>query len=105
MKTLNAVLIVFALPSLWGQNPTPATPSTGQGNSLLVRGLNALGPEDPAPISKRQRFNNYIIYTVGPMALIGNAAAAGLQQAADSPHEWGQGGEGYGKRFGHNMAY
>ena len=37
--------------------------------------------------------------TVGPFALARIAASAGLQQANDSPEEWGQGMEGYGKRF------
>lgn len=47
----------------------------------------------------RQRFRRYINSTVGPFALIGVAAGAGIEQADDSPKEWGQGAKGYGKRF------
>ncbi|HXA51296.1 MAG TPA: hypothetical protein VNV86_13365 [Candidatus Acidoferrum sp.] len=43
--------------------------------------------------------------TVGPFTFVAEAASAGIQQANDSPHEWGQGGEGFGKRLGNNMAY
>jgi hypothetical protein len=42
---------------------------------------------------------------VGPLTLIAEGASAGIQQWRDSPHEWGQGGSGYQKRFCNNMAY
>src|ERR1035437_613368 len=34
-----------------------------------------------------------------PWALAGSAAYAGILQAFDTPHVWGQGAGGYGKRF------
>lgn len=105
MKTLTAVLFVCALPVLWGQSANPPSASTGQGNSLLIRGLNYLGPADPAPIGKGERFQNYVVNMAGPLAILGEAAGAGIGQWNDSPHEWGQGGEGFGRRFGSNMAY
>jgi hypothetical protein len=37
--------------------------------------------------------------TIGKRALLGAAAGAGIQQAQNSPHEWGQGWAGLGKRF------
>jgi hypothetical protein len=40
----------------------------------------------------------------GPAAIAGMAAYAGLLQEADSPREWGQGGEAYGKRFASTAA-
>ena len=38
------------------------------------------------------------------LSLAGSALSAGIGQAEDYPHGYGQGGEGYGKRFGANMA-
>ncbi len=42
--------------------------------------------------------------SVGPLALLGDAAYAAILQEADTPTEWGQGGSGYGKRFGSTVA-
>jgi hypothetical protein len=67
--------------------------------------LKLFEPDDPAPIGPKQRFRNYVNSAVGPLPIIGSAAVAGVQQADNSPHEWGQGAEGYFKRFGNNMAY
>jgi len=36
---------------------------------------------------------------------VGWAAYAGLQQARNDPRQWGQGAEGYGKRFASNAGY
>lgn len=47
----------------------------------------------------KHRFNRYVKNTVGPFSLLRSAASAGLQQWKNSPEEWGQGMEGYGKRF------
>jgi hypothetical protein len=49
--------------------------------------------------SSRERFKSYVSSTIGPFRLARTAAAAGIQQWRDSPEEWGQGAEGYGKRF------
>jgi hypothetical protein len=37
---------------------------------------------------------------VQPQAVLFPAFQAGLNQARNTPHEWGQGAEGYGRRFG-----
>jgi hypothetical protein len=46
----------------------------------------------------------HIKKSVGPLALVGDAAYAAILQEADTPTEWGQGGSGYGKRFGSTAA-
>jgi hypothetical protein len=43
--------------------------------------------------------------TVGPMALVGDAAYAAILQQANAPLEWKQGAEAYGKRFGSMVAW
>lgn len=47
----------------------------------------------------RERFKRYVSSTVGPMALARTGVSAGINQWRDSPEEWGQGAQGYGKRF------
>lgn len=51
----------------------------------------------------RERFNRYVKSTVGPERVLRAAASAGIAQWRDSPEEWGQGAEGYGKRFASRM--
>ncbi len=46
----------------------------------------------------------HIKQSAGPLAIIGDAAYAGILQEADTPTEWGQGGSGYGKRFASTAA-
>ena len=53
--------------------------------------------------TKEERFKRYVKDTVGPWRLLRTAASAGIQQWQDSPEEWGQGMEGYGKRFASNF--
>jgi hypothetical protein len=50
------------------------------------------------------KLNYHLKQSGGPAALVGDAVYAGILQAADTPTEWGQGGSGYGKRFGSTAA-
>ena len=67
---------------------------TGQTNSSSA--INNNGYVFP---SAKRRFNRYVNSTVGPSSLLRNAASAGIQHWDNSPLEWGQGMQGYGKRF------
>ena len=60
-------------------------------------------PDDYVFPDKEKRFKRYVRSTIGPFTILRNAAGAALEQWNDSPEEWGQGAEGYGKRFGSNM--
>ena len=55
---------------------------------------------DPAPLNARQKFKLAWKSTTDPVTIAGGAFLAGLQQAADQFSGYGQGMEGYGKRFG-----
>lgn len=50
-----------------------------------------------------QRLRRYVRNMFGPASLAKNAAAAGISQWKHTPEEWGQGAEGYGKRFASNV--
>lgn len=49
--------------------------------------------------SSEERTKRYVRGLVGPFALARMATSAGINQWRDHPEEWGQGAEGYGKRF------
>jgi hypothetical protein len=63
-----------------------AIPVTGLAQPIVALGVN-------------DKLSYHLQKSVGPLALVGNAAYAGILQEADTPTEWGQGGSGYSKRF------
>lgn len=50
--------------------------------------------------SEKTKMANYGFDAIGPYPILGAAFAAGINQAFNTPPEWKQGAEGYGKRFG-----
>jgi hypothetical protein len=57
-----------------------------------------------APLSAGQKFKLFVNESVSPASFISSAISAGFNQWRDVPHDYGQGAEGYGKRFGESMA-
>ncbi len=62
----------------------------------LSQQLDAWGASD--------KLSYHVHQSVGPLALLGGAVYAAILQEADTPTEWGQGGSGYGKRYGSTIA-
>jgi len=56
------------------------------------------------PLSSGDKFKLFVSNSISGSAIFSSAAGAGIAQAADTPEGYGQGGEGYGKRFGSLMA-
>jgi hypothetical protein len=50
--------------------------------------------------TEKTKIENYLFDAFGPYPAAGAAFAAGISQAYNTPPEWKQGAEGYGKRFG-----
>jgi carboxypeptidase family protein len=58
---------------------------------------------DPAPLTTKMKFSLALKVAADPVTVAGVAFVAGVKQAANSP-SYGQGAEGYGKRFGATAA-
>jgi hypothetical protein len=56
------------------------------------------------PLTGGERLHNYLYSLYAPMSFFTGATSAGIGQWRDSPHEWGQGGAGYGRRFASGYA-
>jgi hypothetical protein len=56
------------------------------------------------PLSTGEKFKLFARDSVSGAAFLGGLAGAGFAQALDTPEGYGQGGEGYAKRFGSIMA-
>ena len=54
--------------------------------------------------TQKTKLRNYFFDAFGPYPIVGAAFAAGISQAYNTPPEWKQGAEGYGKRFGSDFA-
>lgn len=58
----------------------------------------------PEPLTAEEKFKLFLSESVSPPQILSAAAVAGISQARDTLSEYGQGGEGYAKRFGAAMA-
>ncbi|HYU45980.1 MAG TPA: hypothetical protein VEK84_07360 [Terriglobales bacterium] len=59
---------------------------------------------DSARLSTGQKFKLFVDSGISLHTLAESSLGAAISQAADSPHGYGQGGDGYAKRFGSSMA-
>jgi len=59
---------------------------------------------DSSRMSPGQKFKLFVDNSISLHALAGASVDAAIGQATDSPHGYGQGGDGYAKRFGSSMA-
>jgi hypothetical protein len=58
---------------------------------------------NPAPLTLKGKWSLYLKSTYGPLSFGYRFASAGIDQAQDSVPDWGQGMNGYLKRFGSNF--
>jgi hypothetical protein len=85
--------------------PSAQQPSAPPENGLLDKILVMVGPAEPTPLTKKQAFEAYLLSTGGPVPILGEAGGAAFGQWMNTPEEYGQGWDAYGKRFGANLAY
>lgn len=69
-------------------------------DTLVVEGTKTQVP----PLSASQKFGQVTKNFLNPFTFLGTAVQSGIDQAADIHHGYGQGGEGYAKRYGANIA-
>ena len=54
----------------------------------------------PGPLSSKEKFELFVSKTVAAPLILSSAAAAGISEARGTFSGYGQGGEGFGKRYG-----
>ena len=92
------------------QNPAPkradsSTQPSGQGRVLgFLPSYGMVEPgKNPPPLTVGKKFELAVQY-LNPYTLVFVAATAGVNQARNHPPDFGQGAEGYGKRYGAALA-
>jgi hypothetical protein len=105
MKTRHIILFLLAiagaasLPLATGQSLIDSDNSSGTVASTT--------PAEPdltyTRPSQKTKVRNYVFDVVGPYPIVGAGLIAGINQLYNTPPEWKQGAEGYGRRFGSNF--
>jgi hypothetical protein len=108
IRTLGGILAAAMLCARAGAGPLPDAPQPQTAENRRI--LHLVPAFDVAradvayhPLSARQKFNLFADTTFDRWTIVKAAADAGIGQASDRPH-YGQGAEGYGKRFGAALA-
>jgi hypothetical protein len=101
---LILLLLTLLLPAASGfAQATPAAATEHETTLDKVFGM--VAPSEPSQLTEKKRFHFYLLSVGGPVPILGEAMGAGISQWENSPHEWGQGWNSYGERFGSNLAY
>jgi hypothetical protein len=73
-------------------------------SKLITIALLLAAAAQPAQNGRHPYRSRYVKDTFGKRAAVRAGAGAGIQQLRNSPHEWGQGVKGFGKRVGSGFA-
>jgi hypothetical protein len=87
--------------------PLPEAPTAQPGTLQLVAKRSNFFPNlatNAGPMTSAQKFKLFANNSLSGAALVGSLVSAGFGQATDSHSGYGQGAEGFGKRFGASMA-
>jgi hypothetical protein len=95
---LTSCLLAGGL-ACFGQTPDPPSASEpAPADTVPAAKLNST-PFVYVPLTQSERARRYAKSLFSIEAIGRSAAGAGLQQWTNTPREWGQGAEGYGRRF------
>ena len=90
------------------KDPTPIKQEVGEaessGRMFKVVPTFGVAAKNAPPLTDGEKFRLFRRSALDPFWIVPAAAQAGISQAADTFHDYGQGAEGYGKRFGAALA-
>jgi hypothetical protein len=90
-----------------GSPQKPAGKNAGSNPFGLVARRSWFYPDlasTPGPLTSGEKFELFLTTSFSPPQIMVSAAAAGISEARGTLAGYGQGGEGFGKRFGSSMA-
>jgi hypothetical protein len=70
--------------------PTASTPAANSTPAVTAR---------YTPMTQREKLHYYVRHMFSVESVVRSAAGAAILQGVDTPAEWGQGADGYGRRF------
>src|SRR3954471_21967367 len=99
MKSILCVAVLCCGIYATAQETPTSNPKQDTSNTAIPNAPSSYKPLTPGGKLKIAAFD-----AVHPLRIIGAAVSAGIAQASDPYPEWGDGGEGYAKRFGAAVA-
>ena len=99
MKLFLCVAVICSCFSMQAQQTPTDKPKQDTSNTAVPDAPSSYKPLTPGGKLKIAAFD-----AVHPVRILGAAVSAGISQASDPYPEWGDGGEGYAKRFGAAVA-
>ena len=89
-------LLLFAVPG------AAQSPGSSKTTGTASRGLSTTQPAY-VPLTNKQRWHTYLADLASPTSVVLCAAGAGVNQWGNTPSEWHQDAEGYGRRFANSF--
>ena len=102
---LALALAPFVTLAQSADRPAPAVSAPLTRSDVFDVALKLVGAAPAGSHPRPERFSEFALSVVGPAPLIGEAAGAALGQWTNTPEEWGQGWDAFGKRYWSNLAY
>ena len=89
-------IAVCAISFFLAQPFSLAQPATTSAAPAAARGTTA---NAGSPLTQAERFHTFVTRLFSAESVLRSTAGSAIIQGTDTPHEWGQGAEGYGRRF------
>ncbi|MBV9761266.1 MAG: hypothetical protein JO340_11940 [Acidobacteriaceae bacterium] len=86
------------------QQTTPPRPGQTHEPGAPPQALQIPNTETAPPFTVRDKFDYRVVQSYGLRGFAGAAISAAFGQGLDSPHEWGEGAEGFAERYGSAFA-
>src|SRR3954469_22869935 len=99
MRLFLCVAMVCSCVSMQAQQTPTPNPKQDTSNTAIPD-----APSSYKPLTPGGKLKIAALDAVHPFRIAGAAVSAGIAQASDPYPEWGDGGEGYAKRFGAAVA-
>lgn len=106
-RNMLVLLVIADLAALPVLAKAQTTSDSGTSSSAVLPSPGTMHPQLALTYtrpSQKTKLRNYFFDAFGPYPIVGAASAAGINQAENTPPEWKQGAEAYGKRFGSDFA-
>jgi hypothetical protein len=100
LKIALSCLVITEI-ALRAQSVVPPTPEPNRGSEVATPTTNSTSTKTE---ERESPDKTYLKHTFGPAAVGRAAMGAGVDQATDTPSEWGTGAQGFGKRFASSFA-
>ncbi len=103
LKYVGFALLSSALTALPAQSQTVPISAVAVAQAAPSDPPSTTSPAGGGQPSTNSRTKDFLLDTFGPGAFIGAAFGAAVDQGRDRPSEWGQGAEGFGRRYANSL--